>query len=317
MRISVVMATYNGEKYIVEQIDSILNQSVKPDEIVIFDDGSQDGTWHILNLYKKKYPDIIYISQNEKTLGYGKNFWDAIHFATGEFIFLSDQDDIWYQDKIEKMSRVLVNNSGIMSLSTAYELINECGNVYQDIRNVVFKNNGALKRISWKKFMIHPKYPGMAMAIRRTLLDNIPSMLPNNISHDWFLNQYASMNGAMYLWDRILTQYRQHQANAVGSSASNRKIDEKIRRIRIVTEIKDSMEQLLEIFNQEDVSTTIKKFIDKLIYVSKIRIKNIEDERFLILILQDLRFHAYLTKRAILGDIYISFKVMKEKRKKQ
>lgn len=317
MRISVVMATYNGEKYIAKQIDSIMNQSVKPDEVIIYDDCSNDNTWNILNIYKEKHPDILCIYQNRENIGFGANFWNAIHFATGDFIFLSDQDDMWYPDKIEKISEVLIDNPQIMSLSTAYELVNEQGDVYRDIRNVTFKNNGKLKSISCKNFMIHPKYPGMTMAIRRNLLYKMPLTLPENIPHDWFLNQYASMDGAMYLFDRILTQYRQHKANVVGSSANNREVDEKTRRIHIISDVKNSLERLFDVLDLTDTNALTEEFIYKLIYVNKLRIKYIEEESFFMLIIQDLRFHRYLTKRAILGDVYISFKVMIGKGKKQ
>ena len=93
--ISVAMTTYNGEKYIRKQIESILNQSMKVDEIIVCDDGSTDKTVEIL----KEYPVTVY--QNENNLGYRLNFKKAMSLCTHEYTFLCDQDDIWEKKKIK------------------------------------------------------------------------------------------------------------------------------------------------------------------------------------------------------------------------
>ncbi|WP_304409720.1 glycosyltransferase, partial [Faecalibaculum rodentium] len=100
--ISVAMAVYNGANYIEEQLDSILNQSRAVDEIVIVDDGSSDGSRDILLRFKQKYP-IIRLFFNENNLGYLKNFTKAASLTRGDIIFFCDQDDCWYQNKVETM----------------------------------------------------------------------------------------------------------------------------------------------------------------------------------------------------------------------
>ena len=104
-KISVVLCTYNGEKHISEQIQSILEQTEKPDEIVICDDRSLDNTGKILNYFAFENP-CIKLFCNKKNLGFVKNFEKAISLCTGDVIFLSDQDDVWIKNKIEKMMNI-------------------------------------------------------------------------------------------------------------------------------------------------------------------------------------------------------------------
>ena len=101
MKISVALCTYNGEKFLKKQIDSILSQTIKVDEIVVCDDRSQDGTHDILNGYQSQYPDVFRVFINDENLRSVKNFEKAISKCTGDLIFLSDQDDIWIPEKVE------------------------------------------------------------------------------------------------------------------------------------------------------------------------------------------------------------------------
>ncbi|MGC8751805.1 glycosyltransferase, partial [Hydrotalea sp.] len=101
MEISVALCTYNGASFIKEQLNSILLQTLPVNEIIICDDGSTDNTINILNEYKLLYPNIIQLYKNEYTLGAKKNFEKAILLCKGDYIFLSDQDDIWCKNKVE------------------------------------------------------------------------------------------------------------------------------------------------------------------------------------------------------------------------
>ena len=108
--ISVVMATYNGARYIDKQLDSIFSQTIPPNEIIISDDNSSDNTISLVNLHKKRSTSRIKLFKNDKTLGYGKNFEIAIKKAHGDYIF-SDQDDYWFPEKIETVLKVSKENS--------------------------------------------------------------------------------------------------------------------------------------------------------------------------------------------------------------
>lgn len=105
--ISIAMATYNGEKYLRKQIDSILDQTIQDFELIVCDDCSTDTTWNILLMYQLQ-DSRIKCYRNEENLGFKKNFEKAIGLCSGEYIALSDQDDIW----TEKHLQVLVENLG-------------------------------------------------------------------------------------------------------------------------------------------------------------------------------------------------------------
>lgn len=105
--ISIAMCTYNGARFLEQQLASLFDQTVPPNEIVICDDGSTDGTIEILQSYCTKYKSIVTLVQNPERLGFGENFRKAIQLCTGNIIFLSDQDDVWHEDKIEQMCSFL------------------------------------------------------------------------------------------------------------------------------------------------------------------------------------------------------------------
>lgn len=112
-RISIAMATYNGEKYIKYQLDSLLNQTLKPTEIVIVDDRSTDSTYSILLDYAEKYP-IIKVYQNEKNSLPAYTFRRAFELTSGDYIAPCDQDDIWFSDKLEKCYEYMSNDVKII-----------------------------------------------------------------------------------------------------------------------------------------------------------------------------------------------------------
>ena len=143
MKISVCMATYNGGKHIKEQLDSILNQDLSafPDtelEIIVSDDGSTDDTLNIIEGYNDNRIKLLHHKQNKKhhyhTALYAAtaNFGYAMSLATGDYIFLSDQDDVWYPNKISNTLQVLIDKGGVVA--TAFDLISEqTGQIIGDV----------------------------------------------------------------------------------------------------------------------------------------------------------------------------------------
>ena len=108
--ISIVMATYNGEKYLKQQLDSIAAQTILPDELIIGDDCSTDKTLEILDEFKNKVSFDVKILKNEVNKGYIKNFARVILEAKGDFVFLCDQDDFWFPNKIERVIDTFAKN---------------------------------------------------------------------------------------------------------------------------------------------------------------------------------------------------------------
>lgn len=111
MKISIAMATYNGEKYIQEQLDSIRCQTTQPDELVVCDDGSTDNTVAIITKFAKTVTFKVRIYENEINLGYVDNFFKAARLCEGKWISFCDQDDVWLPNKLEEVSKVISKKS--------------------------------------------------------------------------------------------------------------------------------------------------------------------------------------------------------------
>lgn len=114
MTISVVIATYNGEKYIREQLDSILAQTLMPNEIIVSDDGSTDRTWEVLEEYKKRYPSLFHLFRNSGEHGPHHNFKHAFQFVNCDLVAPCDQDDIWMPEKLEQSVDALKDGGSLV-----------------------------------------------------------------------------------------------------------------------------------------------------------------------------------------------------------
>lgn len=226
--ISVVIATYNGIKFIKEQLDSITNQTMVPDEIVVQDDFSSDGTYRFVLEYSKKYPDIIWkIEQNVNNLGYKRNFYTAICKADGDYIFLCDQDDIWLNTKIEKMINVMKKNSNIQLLMSNLKSFYQenCKNIVRE------EKKGFLKLIHFNNLnhCVNTPRPGCSFCIRKDLIKEYINKVDFEIPHDNLIWHLASLDKRAYLYNRITMKYRRHSSNA-----SNNKENSKDKRLKAI-----------------------------------------------------------------------------------
>jgi len=200
--VSIAVATYNGEQYLIEQLDTLVNQTYTNIEIIISDDGSTDGTTKILKDYEKKY-SFISIKENAAPHGIKRNFENALKYCRGEYIAFSDQDDIWMLDKIEK----LVNNIGNHALIYHDSLFvdtnaNSLGRTFSsDLRCYSGTNSEA--------FLLCNCVSGHALLFNRKLLP-IVLPFPNARHHDWWLAFRATENGGVQFFDEVLVHYRQH-----------------------------------------------------------------------------------------------------------
>lgn len=230
MKTSVALATYNGEKYIEEQLDSIRRQKKKVDEVIICDDQSNDGTVSIIQTYIQKYElENWKIIINEKNKGFIGNFFEALKRVTGDFVFLCDQDDVWCEDKVEKMLSLMLHNKKIQALNSAVCLID--GKGYQ--KPVTLKRGYCNANILHKRvksndlvcidipFLVKSNIsPGCTMCITRQLKNEfLPyenMCVESKFPHDWFLNILAGMKKGAYFYNVPLIQYRIHGENTIG-----------------------------------------------------------------------------------------------------
>ena len=146
--ISIAMTTYNGEKYIERQLESIFSQTLPADEIIICDDASKDRTVEIINRFiEKNQTDKIRLVHNQENLGYIRNFHKAISLTRGDYIFLADQDDVWHADKIEQTLQVLKDKNASV-VCTNCSLIDDEGNDISD--SSFFDRNPFVDRVTEK-----------------------------------------------------------------------------------------------------------------------------------------------------------------------
>jgi len=221
--ISVCMAAYNGEKYIRQQINSILCQLGETDELIVGDDCSTDSTVSILNSFADTRIKII---QNAKNIGLNANINKVLSHSKGDYIFLSDQDDFWEQGKVKCMLQALQNVNLVVS---------DCSVVDENL-NVIypsfFKYNNSKKGFFRNLFI--GSYYGCCMAFDRKLL-NYSLPIPENkyVWHDLWIGELAELRFKVDFLNHILVKYRRH-ANT--TSCTGRKNDRTIA-IKIITRI--------------------------------------------------------------------------------
>lgn len=208
--VSVVMATYNGRAFLREQLDSIAAQTQQPDELLIIDDGSSDGTPELLAEWARDKP-WVRLDRNPRNLGINATFWRLLTESTGDYVFISDQDDVWMPDKIERMQA-------------------ECGDAelaYSDA--AIIDEQGAVLRPSetarwdWRRqheitayFFVHNNFvSGHNMRVARRLISRTPEPPTAKVMmYDQWLALSASLDGSLAEVRAPLCKHRIHRSNA-------------------------------------------------------------------------------------------------------
>lgn len=203
------MATYNGAKYIREQLDSILSQTFQDFELVICDDCSSDDTVSILKEYAIKDKRII-VYVNEVNLGFKKNFENVIRKCNGEFVALSDQDDIWFPDHIEMLLNVIGSDNQLSCGNPLFvdEMNNELPRKYNYFKkNLVPSNNDDMAR---HIFLGRSTFQGASMLIRRSFFD-IALPIPKELNyHDSWFAALSCFTGGLAFVDKYTMRYRRY-----------------------------------------------------------------------------------------------------------
>lgn len=217
--ISVAMCTYNGEKYLAEQLDSILNQSYRNLEIIIVDDCSTDNTVKLLTDYAGRDSRIC-VLQNESNLGFVRNFEKAINACTGNLVALADQDDIWFPDKLRRLSEEIGDNWLIYSKVAVVDA------------NGVEKNEKfpRVNRIEGKcalSLIMNNCVTGHACLMRRELIQVAMPFISNMPYHDQWLAIVAASRGKLKAGDEVLSYYRNHGCNVVLRSKTKRNVSKR------------------------------------------------------------------------------------------
>ena len=227
--ISIAMCTYNGEAYLAEQLDSIIYQSRPPDEIVICDDNSTDNTFSILEEYRQKFPDLIRLYRNEANLGPAKNFEKAISLCTKSLIALSDQDDVWRYDKLEKLAQKFQAEPRLGLVFSNAERIDSDGNVLKgDLWQIVGfdrRTKAAVKSgDSFWALLRRPFVTGCTMMFDTKLREIcLPIEVEEPFLHDRWISMVAAASSRVDFLDEMLVAYRQHTSNVAGARKTSLK----------------------------------------------------------------------------------------------
>lgn len=205
--ISICIATYNGEKYIEKQILSILLQLRENDEIIISDDGSKDNT---LDIVRALNDSRIKIFHNKKNHGVVPNFENALNNAKGDYIFFSDQDDIWTPNKVERCIEALQKHVLVIHNSI---IMDGKGN----ISNKDFFSMRKSKKGYWRN-LYKNSFVGSCMAFRKELLPHVLPFPKKILWHDMWIGLMAERIGDTIFIPDTLLYYRRHGNNASATS---------------------------------------------------------------------------------------------------
>ncbi len=217
--ISLVLATYNGEKHIVDQLKSIMNQSLQPDEVIIRDDCSTDKTREVIANFISANGLNWNLLCAETNTGWRDNFYSAIALSTGDIIFLCDQDDIWYPEKIESMVSVIESHPEIMLLASGYHSI-----YYDKVKKINLpgesKNDGSIEKVLFDKHCLSVTYPGCTYCFRKSLRDEYIKYGSPKMAHDAQLWCLAVGEDGLHIFNKVLMDQVRHPGAETIKSAS-------------------------------------------------------------------------------------------------
>lgn len=306
--ISVAMATYNGEKFIEEQLDSILNQTLPVSEIIIRDDISKDNTAEVIQTYikNKGLEDKIDFKVNEKNLGYASNFMGALKETKGDYIFFCDQDDIWPTDRVELMIKALVDFPDALMIGSEFEPFK-----YDDDAPEVprwelskFKNDGSMEKLSFNSKNIFIGCQGCTMVMKKSFLNTIWSYWNDGWAHDEFVWKMALSLEGMYFFHRVTLKRRLHSNNV-----TLHKEHQKEKRIKYLEELKKSHERTLEFISDTEGSNNYKvALLKRHIKATDLRIKLIRNKRLVNALILLAFSDCYHKKRSMPVELLMAIK---------
>lgn len=238
MKISVAVATYNGEKYVGELLESILRQTLPVDEVIIGDDRSSDNTEKIVREFIRVHSleQTWEFSVNDSNLGFAANFRKIVDRCTGDLVFFCDQDDIWISDRVEKMVAAMQANCGIEVLFSRFIW-------FQGVPPEKFEQNEAcvVKKVNFTVKNRHLAAPGCVMCVRKRFLDEIKPFWAFGWAHDDAVWNFAVVQGGLYGTDYVSLLRREHENRTSGHVGHG-----KVLRIAYLTSFSEKSRQMFD-----------------------------------------------------------------------
>jgi glycosyltransferase involved in cell wall biosynthesis len=220
LSLGVGLITYNGLKYLPQQLESIVSQSRSVDHIVVSDDRSTDGTWEFLEAWARESPIRVTLIRNEQQLGLGRNFEQAVAAVEADIVFSSDQDDVWFTDKVALLAAVFERDPDVLLAHTDAMLVDAQGKdmgttLLGELELSDAERAAISKGNAFEVYCRRNVVTGATAAFRKSLL-KLARPLPASLFHDAWLALIAAALGKVQLLDVPMIAYRQHGGNLVG-----------------------------------------------------------------------------------------------------
>ena len=270
--VAIVMAAYNGEKYLTEQISSILSSYYQDFELYIYDDGSKDNTITMIRDFEKQYPDKVHVIQNKTNLGVTTNFLNALSATTMDYIMFCDQDDFWLPNKISLTLKRMRHMEAQIGSDKPFAVFTDACIADQDL-NIIKPSFFCSEHLNPKKIdlphiLMENKLIGCTVmvnaALRKVLQGN---HLPTNAKyHDWWVALIAVSLGKIGFINESTLLYRQHGANVVGGTGFLSYVKKRLSALKeqkqAILALEQQAEEFLRLYG--DMLTEEKKSIIKL-----------------------------------------------------
>ena len=242
MNVSVVLCTYQGARFLAEQLQSILAQTQRPDEIIVSDDASTDATVAIAEEMLRG-SDIAYeIHVNTQNIGFRQNFAQAMQRASGDILFLSDQDDVWHPEKIARMLVPFERPETLLAFHDAALVGSHLQPLAPSFWRTMTFDPALFLTGDYRRLLVSNVVQGSASAFRRSLLeDALP--IPETAIHDEWLALFAALRSGLVPVPEALMKYRQNDGNALGAGAVTL-TDRLARWSHLGTKIRESQREL-------------------------------------------------------------------------
>ena len=220
-KIDILMATYNGEKYLVEQLDSIINQTYRNWNLLIRDDNSTDKTLEIIQNYHKKDKRIKILKDNKGNIGIVRNFEELLKSSESEFIMFSDQDDIWVENKLDMYLKMIekIKNKGFMIHSDAILFDKNKSNILKDTFISKKAINKGLENVFFNYFV-----QGATILISKEIKNFILPFPKEVYLHDRYIHLISELFFERIFVNKALIYYRQHGDNQIGAKNTIREL---------------------------------------------------------------------------------------------
>ena len=259
-KVDILMATYNGEKYLKEQIESIINQSYDNWTLLIRDDKSKDNTVSIIEEYERKDSRIKLLRDKKVNLGFVKNFEELLNNSQKEFIMFSDQDDYWEKDKIKNYIEILKKNESLLKKPL---LIHSNSFVCDKDLKIIkqkFINSFVAREKDTNSYFFSYIVQGSTVMINKRMKEISIPFLKAVTLHDRYFHLLAEFFGNRIFIDKTLTKYRQHADNKIGAKGN---ILKKILKKRYFEESDRNLILEIKQKNEKEIKKDVKREIDE------------------------------------------------------